>query len=288
MKKVFLAAVILAAIVGARPPTSSLYAIPAPGSEDGIPGIGFGTALQLPAMNAAGTALEWVASTGTGNILRSTALTAGVLNWQTSGTLLVTGQSSLAGAVFTTGGRLQRNGLQASAATSDAVDNSFICGGGGGDEAITRGAFWCMYGNEAATTGGWAQYFAGNVTGGRHLFYVGNSDTAMAIRSDSTKFYAPVRFNGSVTILGLAGSGNRIVTTGSSGNLGISSSITGANTWGDVQTFTSAPRFNGGNTTGAGTALLGTNSPAVTVAAPYTWITVTTNDGSTAFIPAWK
>ncbi len=47
------------------------------------------------------------------------------------------------------------------------------------------------------------------------------------------------------------------------------------------------PKFING-TTGGGTALLGTNSPAITNSAPYTWITVKTSDGSTAYIPAWK
>lgn len=51
---------------------------------------------------------------------------------------------------------------------------------------------------------------------------------------------------------------------------------------------TGIPTFGGGNTTGAGTALLGTNSPAVTLTAPYTWLTVITADGSTAYVPAWK
>lgn len=55
-----------------------------------------------------------------------------------------------------------------------------------------------------------------------------------------------------------------------------------------VATFTAAPRFNGGNTTGSGSALLGSNSPASTLTAPYTWMTVTTSDGSTGYIPIWK
>jgi len=33
---------------------------------------------------------------------------------------------------------------------------------------------------------------------------------------------------------------------------------------------------------------LGTNSPAVTNTAPYTWITAQSSDGSTVFLPAWK
>lgn len=40
--------------------------------------------------------------------------------------------------------------------------------------------------------------------------------------------------------------------------------------------------------TGAGTALLGANSPAVTNTAPYTWIKMKTSDGSTVYIPVWK
>lgn len=48
------------------------------------------------------------------------------------------------------------------------------------------------------------------------------------------------------------------------------------------------PQFAGTNTTGAGSASLGANCPAVTPTAPYTWIQVKTADGSTVFIPAWK
>ena len=47
-------------------------------------------------------------------------------------------------------------------------------------------------------------------------------------------------------------------------------------------------RFNGQNTTGAGSAALGSNSPATTNTAPYTWIRAVSSDGSTVYIPAWK
>jgi len=47
-------------------------------------------------------------------------------------------------------------------------------------------------------------------------------------------------------------------------------------------------KFSGSNSTGAGTALLSTNSPAVTNTAPYTWFKVLTSDGSTGYIPVWK
>jgi hypothetical protein len=52
--------------------------------------------------------------------------------------------------------------------------------------------------------------------------------------------------------------------------------------------FAGIPRFNGTNSTGAGSALLGSNSPASTLSAPYTWISVVTSDGSSGFVPVWK
>jgi hypothetical protein len=47
-------------------------------------------------------------------------------------------------------------------------------------------------------------------------------------------------------------------------------------------------KFSITNSTGAGSALLGANSPATTLTAPYTWITVITSDGSTGYMPIWK
>jgi len=41
-------------------------------------------------------------------------------------------------------------------------------------------------------------------------------------------------------------------------------------------------------TTGVGTALLGSNSPAVTNTNPFTWLKITLNDGSQGYIPIWK
>lgn len=45
---------------------------------------------------------------------------------------------------------------------------------------------------------------------------------------------------------------------------------------------------SGNESTGAGSALLGANSPAATLTAPYKWIKFTTSDGSTVYIPCWK
>lgn len=42
------------------------------------------------------------------------------------------------------------------------------------------------------------------------------------------------------------------------------------------------------NATGSGSAALGSNCPAITPSAPYTWVKIQTSDGSIAFVPAFK
>ncbi len=42
------------------------------------------------------------------------------------------------------------------------------------------------------------------------------------------------------------------------------------------------------NTTGTGTALLGSNCPAATVSAPFTWIKLHSKTGTVVYVPAWK
>lgn len=51
---------------------------------------------------------------------------------------------------------------------------------------------------------------------------------------------------------------------------------------------TTVIQFANANTTGAGSALLGMNSPASALSAPYTWETVQSSDGSTCYMPLWK
>jgi hypothetical protein len=48
------------------------------------------------------------------------------------------------------------------------------------------------------------------------------------------------------------------------------------------------PAFKGTNTTGSTAGALGSNCPAVTCSAPYTWVKATAADGSTVYLPAWK
>ncbi len=73
-----------------------------------------------------------------------------------------------------------------------------------------------------------------------------------------------------------------IAATGTNAGITITPSGTGK------VILSTIPRFNGTNSTGAGTPLFGTNSPAVTNTNPYTWISIVTSDGSAAFVPAWK
>jgi hypothetical protein len=52
--------------------------------------------------------------------------------------------------------------------------------------------------------------------------------------------------------------------------------------------FDGVVKFDGANATGSGSAVLGANCPAVTPAAPYTWVRAVSADGSTVFFPVWK
>ena len=73
-----------------------------------------------------------------------------------------------------------------------------------------------------------------------------------------------------------------LATTGTNASITLTPSGTGN------VIMSKIPRFNGTNSTGAGSSLLGANSPATTLTAPYTWISVITSDGSTGYIPCWK
>jgi len=54
-----------------------------------------------------------------------------------------------------------------------------------------------------------------------------------------------------------------------------------------ISTFFSSPIQIGAQTTGGGSASLGSNSPASTPGAPHTWIEFHATDGSIVYVPAW-
>lgn len=55
-----------------------------------------------------------------------------------------------------------------------------------------------------------------------------------------------------------------------------------------LATFNMNIKYAGTNSTGAGTALLGANSPATTLTAPYKWFQMQASDGTVVYVPAWK
>jgi len=123
-------------------------------------------------------------------------------------------------------------------------------------------------------------------------------------RESATYYDNTIVLKAGNVIVGSATVGNYkldIAASGSSGTLRVKDSTptTGATSMlvdigaaqtaaSTVLTLNGVMKYAGTNSTGAGSALLGANSPASTLTAPYTWITVITSDGSTGFIPVWK
>lgn len=117
------------------------------------------------------------------------------------------------------------------------------------------------------------------------------------------------RLEGSIALITDATAGNRrlavsvveqgvayrnITLAESGGNVGIGTTapnvlleVNGTST-AEAFRLTGLPKFAGTNSTGAGSAALGSNSPATTNTAPYTWIKAISSDGSTVYLPAWK
>jgi hypothetical protein len=83
---------------------------------------------------------------------------------------------------------------------------------------------------------------------------------------------------------GATGTGPTILGTGTDSNVDLRLSAKGT---GNIRMLNN-PRFDGTNSTGAGSAALGSNCPAGTLTAPYKWIQAVSADGSTVYIPAWK
>lgn len=97
---------------------------------------------------------------------------------------------------------------------------------------------------------------------------------------------------GSVNAFGIAITGGAVTTAGTP--IGIQVTMNAA-TQDAIKIYTGQLNMNGNNlvgipngSTGAGSAALGSNSPAVTLTAPATWIPVTLANGTTVYIPAFK
>lgn len=64
--------------------------------------------------------------------------------------------------------------------------------------------------------------------------------------------------------------------------------VTPGTAWRPIVINSSAQIGTATDTTGVGAALLGSNCPASNLTTPYTWIKMTSSDGSTVYVPAWK
>lgn len=88
------------------------------------------------------------------------------------------------------------------------------------------------------------------------------------------------------TKIGLDASGNAVINQQE--NLAIKFFTNGTEAWNITNGGVLANKVGANESTGAGIALFGANSPASTLTAPYTWLTVQTSDGSTGYVPIWK
>ena len=89
---------------------------------------------------------------------------------------------------------------------------------------------------------------------------------------------------------------SRLTLEGSAGAVALKFADNDGNSWAQTATIPKvgtvivepAPTGITNSTTGAGTASLGTNCPAATPSAPYTWLQMTASDGTIVVVPAWK
>lgn len=251
-----------------------------------------------------------------------TALTSGTLRrWyiDSSGRL---NQDATNGSdfVFNVAGAVIRQG------TADAADTGAISLNGGGANGSSRGGSVEVHGNENASTGK-VILRAGNVTGGTVDIATAGADRWSFDRSgnfvQNGTSGLDIVFaitNGLIRSNTSDGSDNKNVILAGGGTSG---SSRGASFEAYGNEFAGTPGnaivkagniaggrivlATGGNdrfyidingvlqnnvaaneSTGAGAALLGANSPAVTLTAPYTWIKIKTSDGSDVYVPVWK
>jgi hypothetical protein len=185
--------------------------------------------------------------------------------------LTVTGNATVGGTVVVTGATT----LAAVSATSAAISGNETVGGTLGVTGATTLA------GTLGVTG--ASTLTGNTTVGGTLGVTGAATVGSLKMLDGTGSY--------IARVGASSHDWQIFDTVSSTTPFTIAPSSPTNSI-DVQPtyikITNVLQFSGTNSTGAGSALLGANSPAVTLTAPYTWITVLTSDGSTGYIPIWK
>jgi hypothetical protein len=179
-----------------------------------------------------------------------------------TGSELVTNGAFASGASWTTGASWSIAGGQASSdgTSSFGLLSQPLAG------ITVPGTYLITYTISSYVSGGWSFQL---VSGGNHgpTFALGNG-------TYTATFTIPTI--GDKTLYVLSANGNFAIS-----NISVKLAVNASSFAADNLQFVTGA-------TGAGSAALGANSPAVTNTAPYTWIRVTTADGSTAFIPAWK
>lgn len=171
--------------------------------------------------------------------------------------------------------------------------------GSGGDVRIyNRNALALSFGaSQAATFTGQVQIPSGLV-GTPALAFSTDTDTGIFRNGSNSLSFAidgaeVFKFRGQAVspaiLITSSGAPNGVLSF--SGGTGTGSSISAGD---NVLTVNTGTFIIGGTPqatvdgTGAGSALLGANSPASTLTAPYTWLTMKSSDGSTVYVPAWK
>jgi hypothetical protein len=252
----------------------------------GVSGLGSGVATFLATPSSANLATAITDETGSGALVFATLPTFGATGIKLAGS--TSGNATLLAPTVAGTASITLPGVTSTLATLGA--NTYT-----GAQAITPGS------DGQATlrineTGGTSRLQFGTLSSNVALGAIygpvtpGGTNYVLASRGDYSYLNAT-----SVLTLAIAGSDKMVITSStltipSGVAVAVTSTlaVTGASTLTGVLTMSAVPRFNGTNTTGAGMALLGSNSPATTLSAPYTWVQVTTSDGSTAYVPAWK
>ena len=154
------------------------------------------------------------------------------------------------------------------------LQNSFVQFGRVPAAKVNLAATFATYQRTNQVYIGGKSYGAGNTnTAPQNSFSGTNLTQILSENSAGTNqiYMLPDPATGNLTI-GQTGSGVLTIGAGASIALPLNANV----------------QFSGVNTTGAGSAALGSNCPATTLTAPYKWVRVLASDGSVCFMPIWK
>lgn len=244
------------------------------------------SALQGPSGGSSGTS-----NTAVGNNALA-ALTTG-------GSNSVVGRS--AAVALTTGSNNVANGASALAAVQTGSNNTALgyqaltVATGSNLVAVGAQAFASLTSGGGTAIGYQAGYAPNGVTGNASVTADNNTFVGSQTGDGSSSNHSKMTCVGSLAL----GNGHYATSLGYKASAGATGAVAiGTDSGGTGASTTTANVIALGtanhkvqlanNTTGAGSAALGSNCPAVTASAPYTWFTMMSSDGSTVYVPAWK